>query len=382
MRLYGFIFKSLFVVLILFAASCSQKKSTSEAPSEAIKKTDSAEVTAIEPKEEAKAIEPATKPTEKPAEKPLDKPTEKPIEKKEVKPVQPKKEEPKLEVKKEEQKPVETIKEPEKKVVEVAPAKEPVKKDSVVKKVVTVPKKDSVVKKVVAKKGKPFYFRVVRKEDGKEVVGNLQLQEIEGATQYQLIKSGEVVYLEKPKNRRGAYHLAALIPGYKQSEIIFVYDNPPIETGPNNEDIVTITLDKAKSGDYIDFTNVHFYPNSSVMRPVSQAELDELASLLMEDPKYKIKIYGYCNGKQDRDSYLMGTSTNFFALDAKTNKKEKITSKDLSLARAENVKAYLVSKGVAATRISTKGEGGAVPLYSETGNQSQYNDRVEVEFVK
>ena len=59
-----------------------------------------------------------------------------------------------------------------------------------------------------------------------------------------------------------------------------------------------------------------------------------------------------------------------------------ITEKELSIARAENVKAYLVKQGVDASRITTKGEGGKVPLYPESGAMGQYNDRIEIEFVK
>jgi outer membrane protein OmpA-like peptidoglycan-associated protein len=281
----------------------------------------------------------------------------------------------------------------------VEPVKEPVKEIAVVtspvkETIAETPKKEpekvqppkidssSIKKSEVKPKGKPYYFKVVRKEDGKEIFGNLQLQEATSASQFQLVKSGQVVYLEEPNNRRGTYNIAALLPGYKQSSLVFGYHNPAIEKGPNNEEVITLTLVKARAGDYIDFNNVHFFKNTSVMRPVSQAELDELVNLLKEDLKYKIKIYGYCNGTQDRESYTMGTSTNFFVMDPKTNKKETISSKELSLARAENVKAYLVKQGVDASRISTKGEGGKVPLYPESGTLGQYNDRIEIEFVK
>ncbi|HLZ17713.1 MAG TPA: OmpA family protein, partial [Cyclobacteriaceae bacterium] len=231
-------------------------------------------------------------------------------------------------------------------------------------------------------KGKPYYFKVVRKDDGKEIFGSLQLQEVIGASQFQVVRSGEIVYLEEPRNRRGAYSIVALLPGYRQSSLVFGYFNPPIEKGPNNEDVITLTLDKARSGDYIDFNNVHFFKNTSILRPVSQAELDELVNLLKENLRYKIKIYGFCNGTQDRESYTMGTSANFFAMDPKANKKATISSKDLSEERAENVKAYLVKQGIAADRISTKGEGGRIPLYQEGGTLGQYNDRIEIEFVK
>jgi outer membrane protein OmpA-like peptidoglycan-associated protein len=118
------------------------------------------------------------------------------------------------------------------------------------------------------------------------------------------------------------------------------------------------------------------------MQPESQNELDALASVLKENPKYKIKIFGFVNKKQSRETLTMGTSTQFFALDSKTNKRATISAKELSLARAETIKAYLVQQGIEANRLSTKGEGGAVPLYPEDGTLGERNDRVEVEFVK
>ncbi len=255
---------------------------------------------------------------------------------------------------------------------------QPPKIDSALIKPVEPPKPVEVKKP----KGKPFYFHVVSADDGKELSGDLQLQEAVGASQYQTVKSGEVVYLEAPKNKKGSYNVIAQVAGYKQSNLTFVYASPTGEKGSNNEDVITLKLAKAKKGDYIDFKNVHFFKNTSVMQAESQNELDGLVNLMKERPKYKIKIYGYCNGKQKRESYTMGTSTNFFAMDPKGNRKETISSKALSLARAETVKAYLVQHEIDPKRISTKGEGGSVPLYPEGGTLGQYNDRVEIEFVK
>jgi outer membrane protein OmpA-like peptidoglycan-associated protein len=363
----------IFSLVVLLTASCSQKQ-----------KKEQPVASADSTKQSTAKVNPP---------KAKDSVVEKPAQKKEVRPfTQPKKNTDTAPVKIEEKK--EPVKEPVKEQVkEVPPVKEPVKEQIPVKQDVVVvappvkeaekvaaPKVDSsAIKKP---KGKPYYFKVVRKEDGKEIFGNLQLQEAAGAKQFQIVKSGQIVYLEQPLNRRGAYTVVALLPGYRQSSLVFGYFNPPIATGPKNEEIITLTLDKARAGDYVDFNNVHFFKNTSIMRPVSQVELDELANLLKENLKYKIKIYGYCNGTQDRESYTMGTSTNFFAMDPKTNKKETISSKDLSEARAENVKTYLVKQGVDASRIGTKGEGGKVPLYLESGTMGQYNDRIEIEFVK
>jgi outer membrane protein OmpA-like peptidoglycan-associated protein len=362
-----------FSLIVLFAVSCSPKQKK-EQP---IAKADSTKqrIAKIDPPKTKASI------------------AEKPVEKEEAKSfIQSKKNNittpAKAEEKKEPAK--ESVKEP---IKETPPINEPVKEPVPVKQdvVVTKPPVKEAEKAVAPKvdslaikkpKGKPYYFRVVRKDDGKEIFGHLQLQEAAGAKQFQVIKSGEIIYLEQPLNKRAAYSIAALIPGYRQSSLVFGYFNPPIATGSKNEEIVTLTLEKARAGDYIDFNNVHFFKNTSMMRPISQTELDELVNLLKENLKYKIKIYGHCNGAQDREAYTIGTSTNFFAMDPKTNKKETISSKELSEARADNVKAYLVKQGVDPSRIGIKGEGGRVPLYLESGTMGQYNDRIEIEFVK
>lgn len=275
---------------------------------------------------------------------------------------------------------IEPVKETEKLPVVTEAPKDTIK--AVVQKIDSSTIKKETPKEAPKPKGKPFYFKVVSKADGKELKGNLQLMEAVGASQYRLIKSGEVVYLEAPVNKKGAYGIVTQMPGFKESLLTFDYVNPGGEKGSQNEEVITLELDKAKKGDYIDFNNVHFFKNTAIMQPDSKGELDALVSLLKENAKYKIKIYGFVNKKQSRETLTMGTSTEFFALDNKANKRATISAKELSAARAEVVKAYLVQQGIEANRISTKGEGGSVPLYAEDGTLAERNDRVEVEFVK
>ncbi|MBS1951752.1 MAG: hypothetical protein OJF59_001597 [Cytophagales bacterium] len=359
------IFCSLAVALGLLFSCTSKTKN--EQP---VSKKDSV---VIVPKPEPKNDRlPSVASTEKIESKPAISPKEKKIETNPIEKVEPKKE------------PVALPQVPAKEPDVIKPTSLPPTETPVVKKEpdkITPPKTDSSASKKVPPKGKPFYFRVVSKADGKELFGNLQLQEA-GSNQYRLVRSGQVIYIDQPANSRGAFNLSAMLAGFRQSSLIFLYNNPPIETGPKNESIITLELDKARAGDYVDFNNVHFFANTSIMRPVSQGELDELVNLLKENPRYKIKIYGYCNGKQDRDAYTLGTSVTYFSMDYKNNQHGKISSKKLSEARAESVKGYLASQGINAQRIFTKGEGGRVPIYPEEGNLAQYNDRVEIEFVK
>ena len=257
------------------------------------------------------------------------------------------------------------------------------KKDSVV---IAEVKPDSAMKKPEEPKppvkkppGKPFYFKLVNQESGNEVVGEVHVQESSKATQYQAFRGNEISYIKSPTNAEGTYTVLTQVPGYQQTKLTLAYNDATAQKGPEGEAIITIELKKAKSGNYIDFNHVRFVRNSSIMGPESQNELDGLASLMKENKKYKIKIHGHCNGKQNREMIVIGTSKNFFAMDPAHNKKVQGTAKELSEQRALAVKAYLESQGIESNRISIKAEGGRIPLYPENSTLTDYNDRVEVE---
>lgn len=252
-------------------------------------------------------------------------------------------------------------------------APEPVKEPAVEQPKTTDTKKPS---------GKPFLFRAVSKENNSELLGSVHLQESSNAVQFQLIKIGDVVYLQPPVSKKNTYTVIAQVPGYQESTVTISYDDAGGEKGKNGETIITLTLDKAKRGDYIDFNNVHFVTNTSILKPESKNELDGLVNLMKENPRYKIKIYGHCNGTRERDATVLGSSTDVFTLDSKLNKRGKMSAKDLSTQRAETVKLYLTQQGIDASRITTKGEGGRIPLYPEGGTLGPMNDRIEIEFTK
>jgi len=244
---------------------------------------------------------------------------------------------------------------------------------------------------VVKPAGKPFIFKL-QTSDGQVVTGEVHVQESTNATRYQAFKGNEVVYVEAPQNARGnyvvitqaaGYQPVSMILGYREPPMILGYREPPsTETGPDGEVIIPIEVSKVKRGDYIDFTNVRFFRNSSILEPVAQNELDGLVDLMKESTGYKIRVHGHCNGNQDKEGSTLGSSTNYFALDPGKNKIGKFSAKELTSERAATVKAYLVSQGIEASRIDTKGEGGKIPLYPEGGTLGQYNDRIEIEIVK
>jgi outer membrane protein OmpA-like peptidoglycan-associated protein len=242
------------------------------------------------------------------------------------------------------------------------------------------------IEPIVEKKpaGKPFYFKLRNVADNSEVKsGEVHVQEAVRATQYQAFKPGEVVYLEAPKNKRGSYTVVTQVPGYSPLSTVFNYQNPAGEKGASDEVIIELPVTKAKKGDYVDFNNVKFFKNSSILQAGSQNELDGLVDLMRENLKYKVKIHGHVNGTQSRECFVRGANSGFFATNPSADKTEKnMSPKDLSTLRAETVKDYLLSQGIDTSRISTKGEGGKIPLYPEGGSLGPLNDRIEIEFTK
>ncbi|MBX2917457.1 MAG: OmpA family protein [Cyclobacteriaceae bacterium] len=278
-----------------------------------------------------------------------------------------------------EQKPIED-KPIEIKPIEQKPIEEPVKVDPVVERPI---EEKPVEQKPEVKKpaGKPFVFKM-QTADGTLVNGEVHIQESTNASRYQVFKGNELVYIEAPKNARGNYVVVTQAPGYQPVSLILSYREPSPETGADGEAIIPIEVSKVKRGDYIDFTNVRFFRNSAILEPAAQNELDGLVDLMKESTGYKIRIHGHCNGNQDKEGSILGSSTNFFALEPGKNKIGKFSAKELTTERAATVKAYLVSQGIAASRIDIKGEGGKIPLYPEGGTLGQYNDRIEIEITK
>jgi outer membrane protein OmpA-like peptidoglycan-associated protein len=241
-----------------------------------------------------------------------------------------------------------------------------------------------VVVEVPKPKGKPFYFKLRNTYDNSEVKsGEVHIQEAIKATQYQAFKPGEVVYLEAPKNKQGAYTIITQVAGYSPIKTVFNYQNPAGDKGPDGEVIIELPVVKAKKGDYVDFNNVKFYKNASILQASAQSELDGLVDLMKENPKYEIRVHGHVNGTQEREAFTRGPNSGFFATNPSADVTTKgMSAKDLSAKRAEMVRDYLVTQGIEAKRMSIKGEGGKIPLYPEGGTLGQLNDRVEIEFVK
>ncbi|REC76820.1 hypothetical protein DRF60_13115 [Chryseobacterium elymi] len=102
---------------------------------------------------------------------------------------------------------------------------------------------------------------------------------------------------------------------------------------------------------------VNFAFDSSNLTSVAQANLDKLATVLVDNPDTNINIYGHTDSK-GADAYNLS----------------------LSQRRADAVKTYLSRKGIASSRMFTKGEGEAMPVATNDTDEGRAKNR-RVEFA-
>jgi outer membrane protein OmpA-like peptidoglycan-associated protein len=115
-----------------------------------------------------------------------------------------------------------------------------------------------------------------------------------------------------------------------------------------------------EQGQLIELNNVFFDPNKSTLIPTSFYELNKLVHLMNSTESIVIELRGHTDAV-GKDDYNLTLSKN----------------------RATSVRAYLLSKGINENRITAKGYGETIPIYSnktETGKSK--NRRVEFFILK
>ena len=108
------------------------------------------------------------------------------------------------------------------------------------------------------------------------------------------------------------------------------------------------------------YDNLVFEFNKDVIKPTSYPFLDEVVSVLGEEPNWTLKVEGHTDNV-GRDDYNL----------------------KLSKKRAESVKKYIESKGIMSSRIIADGFGSTKPIAdNKTAGGREKNRRVEFKIIK
>ena len=122
---------------------------------------------------------------------------------------------------------------------------------------------------------------------------------------------------------------------------------------------IDIPLQPIEANAAIVLKNIFFESNKYELKPESQVELDKVVQLLKDNPTVKIQI----NGHTDNSG----------------NASDNIT---LSGNRAKSVTSYLISKGIDAGRLSSKGWGDTQPVASNATPEGRaQNRRTELKVI-
>lgn len=124
-----------------------------------------------------------------------------------------------------------------------------------------------------------------------------------------------------------------------------------------NKQVTYFDPTKVKKGQKLVLKNVYFDFNKSTLQSKSFVELDKVVAVMKAHPEYKIGLYGHTDNIGNKSYNIQ-----------------------LSDDRAAAVKKYLVSKGIKADRIDTKGFGSSQPVSSNDTDAGRAKNR-RVEFM-
>jgi len=148
------------------------------------------------------------------------------------------------------------------------------------------------------------------------------------------------------------YEVTAEIPGYIPAVVI-------VDPKGLSEKVLVRDLHLTPRGQTIKLTHLIFEQGKSGIDQASFQELDELVALMKGHPSLVIQLEGHTDN-------LGNASRNI----------------ELSRERVEEVKSYIVGKGVGKNRVKTRAFGGTQPLSSgKTEEERNLNRRVEIRIL-
>lgn len=253
--------------------------------------------------------------------------------------------------------------------------------------VVPNPKADPVYFPQTLKNTQAF-FSLYNAANGKVIDGEIEVIDAERSRLISKMKANTYLSLPDPKSKSGKLTLIGSAFGYRKIQHEINYYNTEADTVQEDIDLignfymVKFDMSRMVKGDIATLYNIYFYNDAAVMIPESKYELNNLLQMLQDNPKYRIMLHGHTNGNGRGKIIYVGQDKDFFKITKDDVVKESGSAKELSGARAQVIKDWLVAQGIDATRIETKAWGGARMLHDKESQNARRNVRVEVEVLE
>jgi outer membrane protein OmpA-like peptidoglycan-associated protein len=258
---------------------------------------------------------------------------------------------------------------------------------TIVTEVVENPKADPVYIPQTLKNTQAF-FSLYNAANGLVLDGEVEVIDTERATLLSKMKANSYLTLPDPKSKSGKLTLIGSAFGFRKIQHEMNYYNTEADTLQEDIDLignfymVKFDLSRIVKGDIATLYNVYFYNDAAVMLPESKYELNKLLQMMTDSPSYRIMLHGHTNGKGRGKIIYVGPEKDFFNITKDDVVNESGSAKELSGARAQVIKDWLVAQGIDPNRIQTKAWGGGRMLHDKESQYARRNVRVEVEVLE
>lgn len=219
------------------------------------------------------------------------------------------------------------------------------------------------------------------------IEGEVEVVDVERTRLINKVKGNELIRLPDPKSKSGEISLIANVFGYRPIQHDIFYGQIPPDSAnyfmdwDGNHYNIKFELVRYHKGDINTLYNVFFYNDAAIMLPESKYQLNNLLTMMKENPHYRIMLHGHTNGNSRGRIITMGPSKTFFSL-ADDVKDGSGSAKELSKQRALVIKDWLASEGIMEDRIEIKAWGGARMIHDKNSQNAKKNVRVDVEILE
>lgn len=232
--------------------------------------------------------------------------------------------------------------------------------------------------------GKYFNFKIEGPEGG-PIPAQVHHVDFDQGLELAAYNANTFVDLLKPGQTDKPMAVVCGLFGYKEIHKYIDYANPASMDEEAFVDsqgvwVIPYKLERVEKGDVSVMHNVSFYKDAVVMRKSSRLDLDELVTMMRSNPYYEITIHAHCNGKKKREIIALGPDRNYF--DVAGSVKLTGTARDLTVLRAEAIRAFLADHGIDEARTKIFAWGGSDMLVQADSPHANLNDRIEIEFTR